>query len=179
MSVCKKLLESRLVSLELQSKCSWAWECIWVYIMWIYLLQVRYWGGNKFHETYERRLFYLCAFLPVTHWVTFWQIRIVLNNWVYVVARYVEGLKSCFLKELSVTALPMNPMQLLNSGVAACAVEQWTDLGVCAIHLHKSCPISMWWQPILLQGSCSHNTDWISICSPLQCRFPCILARRI
>lgn len=145
MSVCKKLLESRLVSLELQRKCSWAWECIWVCIMWIYLLQVRYWGANEFHETHERRLFCLRAFLPVIHWVTFWQIRIALNSWVYVVSRYVEGLKSCFLKELSITALPRSPLQLLSSGVAVCAVEQWTDPGVCAIHLHQSSPISTWW----------------------------------
>lgn len=37
--------------------------------------------------------FCLCAFPTGRHWVSLWQIRIVLNNWVYVTVRYMGGLQ--------------------------------------------------------------------------------------
>lgn len=50
-------------------------------------------GAIKFHETHEIRFFCFCAFHTGTHRVSLWQIRIVLNNWVCVIVRHMEGLQ--------------------------------------------------------------------------------------
>lgn len=85
------------------------------------LLQVKCQGAIKFHETHEVRG--ILPFPAGTHCVSLWQISTVLNNWVYVTVRCVEGLQKLFLKELSIIALAMNPYTFRSCSVCTRALK--------------------------------------------------------